>query len=244
MKIMSKKQLSNSIIAARKIGIPNPVYKEQKTIESSRKFTVKASKSAMGQKSIKAETDMDVNERIMREDFAEQLIDEFEKEYSIIIPTDTWAKIIDLADDLEFGAEAHKYGSTPMYELESAIYDIIEEDIGVVIGSAEVLVAQDESLIDELWSVCDDIGGLQDIDFDSEDTDGTHIIFIYDNSTNDYDSRETELIEALQDAGYNAEYDASNGSNVIVLRVTRFVSESISVRKKPVTAAQADTTVS
>lgn len=106
MKIMSKKQLSNSIIAARKIGIPNPVYKEQKTIESSRKFTVKASKSAMGQKSIKAETDMDVNERIMREDFVEQLIDELEKEYSIIIPTDTWAKIIDLADDLDFGKGA------------------------------------------------------------------------------------------------------------------------------------------
>ena len=79
---------------------------------------------------------------------------------------------------------------------------------------------------------CDDIGGLQDIDFDSEDRDGTYIIFIYGDSTNNYDSRESELIEALQAAGYNAEYDTNSGSNVIVLRVTSTIHESTSIEKQ------------
>lgn len=44
---------------------------------------------------------------------------------------------MDLADDLSFGADAHKHGSTPLLYLEFAIYDIIKEDTGIVIGSTQ-----------------------------------------------------------------------------------------------------------
>lgn len=199
-----------------------------------RKQTVKASKKIAGSQGIDVDEDgysVSDNKRFEREQFAENFIHKLEGEYYFKAPTDTWGKIKDLADDLSFGADAHKHGSTPLLYLEFAIYDIIEEDTGIVIGSTEVSSAQDESLIDELWSACDDIGGLQDIDFDSDDTDGAHIIFIYDDSINDYDSRESELIEALQAAGYNAEYDANSGSNVIVPRVTSKINESTSIEK-------------
>lgn len=39
------------------------------------------------------------------------------------------------------------------------------------------------------------------------------------------------MIEALQAAGYNAEYDANSGSNVIVPRVTSKINESTSIEK-------------
>lgn len=212
-----------------------------------RKYIVKASKKVAGSQGNDVDEDgysAEDNERFEREQFAENIVHEIEDEYSIKVSDGAWGKIYDLADDLSFGADAHEHGSDPMWVLEDYIYEIIEEDAGIVIGSTSISASQDESLIDELWSACDDISGLQDIDFDSDDTDGTHIIFIYGNSTYDYDSRESELIEALQAAGYNAEYDTNNGSNVIVLHVTRFVNESISVRKKSVTASQVNTTVS
>lgn len=40
---------------------------------------------------------------------------------------------MDLADDLDFGKGAENYGSTPLHVLEDAIYDIIEEDIGIIL---------------------------------------------------------------------------------------------------------------
>lgn len=39
------------------------------------------------------------------------------------------------------------------------------------------------------------------------------------------------MIEALQAAGYNAEYDANSGSNVIVPRVTSKINEFTSIEK-------------
>lgn len=107
------------------------------------KYTVKAPKSAKRRKIIKAETDLEVNERIIREEFSEQLIHELEKEYSLKVSVDTWGKIMDLADDLNFGAGAHKHGSTPLHYLEGAIYDIIEEDMGIVIGSTNITTPTD-----------------------------------------------------------------------------------------------------
>lgn len=97
------------------------------------KYTVKASNAAKNIKNDKAEIDLELNEISMREEFAQQLIDELEQEYSFKIPDDTWGKIMDLVDDLSFGKYAHENGSTPMVVLEYAIYDIIEEDTGIVI---------------------------------------------------------------------------------------------------------------
>lgn len=103
-----------------------------------RKFTVKASKhTKKTMKCIKGETETEANERIKREEFAENLIQELENEYSIKVSNSTWGKIIDLADDLDFGKEAEKYGSTPFCVLEHTIYDIIEEDTGTIIGSTQ-----------------------------------------------------------------------------------------------------------
>lgn len=82
------------------------------------------------------------NTRFEREQFAERIVHEIEDEYSIKVSDNAWGTIMDLADDLSFGADAHKHGSTTMWVLEDTIYDIIEEDTDVVIGSTEVSAAQ------------------------------------------------------------------------------------------------------
>lgn len=78
------------------------------------------------------------NTRFEREQFAEIIVHEIEDEYSIKISDDAWGMIMDLAADLSFGADAHKHGSDPMWVLEDTIYDIFEEDTGVVIGSSKI----------------------------------------------------------------------------------------------------------
>lgn len=78
------------------------------------------------------------NARFEREQFAERIVHEIEDEYSIKISDDAWGTIMNLAADLSFGADAHKHGSDPMWVLEDTIYDIFEEDTGVVIGSSKV----------------------------------------------------------------------------------------------------------
>lgn len=103
-----------------------------------RKYTVKASKKIAGSQGIDADEDgysVSDNKRFEQEQFAENFIHKLEGEYYFKVPTDTWGKIKDLADDLSFGADAHKHGSTHLLYLAFAIYDIIEEDMGVVIGS-------------------------------------------------------------------------------------------------------------
>lgn len=106
------------------------------------------------------------------------------------------------------------------------------------VQSADDLDIRDESFLDALWDACDDIHNLQVIDYTADDTDGTEIIFIYENATNDYDSREEELINALQTAGYNAEYVDNSGSNVIALRITNNVNSST----HSISAAKSDDT--
>lgn len=122
-----------------------------------RKYTVKASKKVAGSRGNDVDEDgypSSGNERFEREQFAENIVREIEDEYSIKVSDGAWGKIYDLADDLDFGAEAHKYGSTPMLVLEDTIYDIIEEDTGVVIGSSKVsrnvvTAASDEAISQE-----------------------------------------------------------------------------------------------
>lgn len=104
------------------------------------------------------------------------------------------------------------------------------------IKASKTDTVQDESFIDDLWNACYDVDNLQDIDFTSDDADGTSIIFTYGNTTNDYDSRESQLISALKSAGYNATYEVNNGSNVIVLRVVKpIIEESTSIGKRKFT---------
>ena len=86
-------------------------------------------------------------------------------------------------------------------------------------NSKIVASEQDDTMIDALWDACYDVDNLQDIDYEDSDTDGTLFIFAYGNSTNDYEARESQLINALESSGYTVEYGSSNGSNVIVLNI-------------------------
>lgn len=89
--------------------VPNPDYKEAPVTESTfvkRKQTVKASKKIADSQGNDVDEDgysASDNKRFEREQFAENLIHELEREYSFKVPTDTWGKIMDLADDLDFG---------------------------------------------------------------------------------------------------------------------------------------------
>ena len=72
-----------------------------------------------------------------------------------------------------------------------------------------------DEFIDALWVACDDVPQLIDIGYELQEG----IIFTFNHTTNDYEARENQLISALEQAGYSAEYLGSNGTNVIVLDV-------------------------
>ena len=50
---------------------------------------------------------------------------------------------------MSFGADAHKHGSDPMCVLEDYIYEIIEEDAGIVIGSTSISAAQADTTVSQ-----------------------------------------------------------------------------------------------
>ena len=72
-----------------------------------------------------------------------------------------------------------------------------------------------DEFLDALWRACDDVPQLIDIGYELQDG----IIFTFNHTTNDYEARENQLISALENAGFSAEYLGSNGTNVIVLDV-------------------------
>lgn len=117
-----------------------------------RKYIVKASKKVTGSQGNDVDedgySDSD-DERFEREQFAENIVHEIEDEYSIKVSDGAWGKIYDLADDLSFGADAHKHGSDPMWVLEDYIYEIIEEDAGIVIGSTSISAAQVDTTVSQ-----------------------------------------------------------------------------------------------
>lgn len=96
------------------------------------------------------------------------------------------------------------------------------------IKASEVDELEDDPFINALWEACDDVPQLVEINYEA--TEG--IIFIFNHTTDDYDGREALLINSLEAAGYDAEYLANNGSNVIVLDVKeKGVNASVTSRK-------------
>lgn len=83
------------------------------------------------------------------------------------------------------------------------------------VKASEVDELEDDPFINALWEACDDVPQLVEINYEA--TEG--IIFIFNHTTDDYEAREASLINSLEAAGYDAEYLANNGSNVIVLDV-------------------------
>lgn len=86
---------------------------------------------------------------------------------------------------------------------------------------------------DELWDIVGNEISDDVIDVFQDQDDPSVYVFVYNNSTPDYEEREDNLIYALESNDYNAEYDTNNGSNVIALRVTPQVAAS-----KSITAAE------
>ena len=71
------------------------------------------------------------DEVVKRKNFADKLIEDLENDYNVSISNEAYGDIMDLADDLNYGKDASKYGSTPCLVLEDAIYEIFEEDTGI-----------------------------------------------------------------------------------------------------------------
>lgn len=96
------------------------------------------------------------------------------------------------------------------------------------IKASEIDELEDDPFINALWEACDAVPQLVEINYEA--TEG--IIFIFNHTTDDYDDREALLINSLEAAGYDAEYLANNGSNVIVLDVKeKGVNASVTSRK-------------
>lgn len=74
-----------------------------------------------------------INEVVKRKNFAEKLIEDLENDYNVSISNEAYGDIMDLADDLNYGKDANRHGSTPYLVLEDAIYEIFEEDTGIQI---------------------------------------------------------------------------------------------------------------
>ncbi len=87
---------------------------------------------------IKAASDVKDYDKFELITFAEDLIKELQQEYNCKLSTDAFLGIIDIAEDPVYFEGAHKYGSTPQNLLEALIYDVFEEDTGVVISSEKI----------------------------------------------------------------------------------------------------------
>lgn len=162
------------------------------------KFNVKASNCIAGSQwndVDEAGYSTEDNERFEREQFAERIIHDIEDEYSIKVSSDAWGEIMDLADDLNFGKGAEKHGSTPLYYLEGAIYDIIEEDTGVVIGSSKVSKNSVTSV-----SAGVDSNRNSSMRYNTEkNNDMEYLTSIADGATNDFNSNYGDIGELTYD---------------------------------------------
>lgn len=63
---------------------------------------------------------------LIRQQFAEKILEEIEEDFGILISDSVYYDIMSLAEDLTFGSGAEKTGSSEFY-LEEVIYDIVAE---------------------------------------------------------------------------------------------------------------------
>lgn len=64
---------------------------------------------------------------LIRQQFAEKIIEEIEEDFDILISDSTYDDIMILAEDLIVGSGAEKTGSSEFFYLEELIYDIVAE---------------------------------------------------------------------------------------------------------------------
>lgn len=91
----------------------------------------------------------------------------------------------------------------------------VEQEINQKMGLKEDWVSVEEDpWLNYLWSVCDDISNLQDIDYSADNC--KDIIFTFGNS-GDIGSRVDSLIDAFEAADLEGDVIETNGDNVIVV---------------------------
>lgn len=101
----------------------------------------------------------------------------------------------------------------------------VEQEINQKMGLREDWVSVEEDpWLDYLWSVCDDIDNLQDIDYSADNC--KDIIFTFGNS-GDLESRVDSLIDAFEAAGLESDIIETNGSNVIVVHFYNEYTENL-----------------
>ena len=102
----------------------------------------------------------------------------------------------------------------------------VEQEINQKMGLKEDWVSVEEDpWFNYLWSVCDDIDNLQDIDY-STDNNYKYNIFTFGNS-GDIRSRVNSLIDAFEAAGLKGDIIETNGSNVIVVHFYNGYTENL-----------------
>lgn len=91
----------------------------------------------------------------------------------------------------------------------------VEQEINQKMGLREDWVSVEEDpWLNYLWSVCNDIDNLQDIDYSADNC--KYIIFTFGNS-GDLESRVDSLIDAFEAADLEGNIIKTNGSNVVVV---------------------------
>ena len=177
---------------------------------------VKASSYTSGQR-VMANSDEDDYERYKRLEFADRIVNEIEEEYSIKISDNAWGTIKDLAEDLNYTDEAEKHGSNAMSMLEQAIYDIIENDAGIVIGSTKIssstaIQAAGEADVDEVKQIIRD-SGIKEYGVTLT---RTHLGDEYKIVLDDIDKDSSKVVDVLRNAGFAVELDTTDGNTLFL----------------------------
>ena len=177
---------------------------------------VKASSYTSGQR-VLANSDEDDYERYKRLEFADRIVNEIEEEYSIKISDNAWGTIKDLAEDLSYTDEAEKHGSNAMSMLEQAIYDIIENDAGIVIGSTKIssstaIQAAGEADVDEVKQIIRD-SGIKEYGVTLT---RTHLGDEYKIVLDDIDKDSSKVVDVLRNAGFAVELDTTDGNTLFL----------------------------
>ncbi len=101
----------------------------------------------------------------------------------------------------------------------------VEQEINQKMGLKEDWVSVEEDpWLNYLWSVCDDIDNLQDIDYSADNC--KNIIFTFGN-LGDLGSRVDSLIDAFEAADLEGDIIETNGSNVIVVHFYNEYTENL-----------------
>lgn len=83
---------------------------------------------------------------------------------------------------------------------------------------SESYIEEENDFIDRLWDILYDVSGIESIDYDADDNTQNIITF---GSSDDLDKRLNDIEQAFKNTGVKYEEVATNGSNVIVIKVDK-----------------------